>query len=90
MRNDRLFRDVVWTYIWNIAASLSQLLNAVVFFGDCNETLSGRCYREERWWAVRLIDALFWFQSEHCLNSHLADRIFARKVLGRETPNDPR
>ena len=80
----------VCRYIVNVAASLSQLLNAVVFAGDCNETLSGRCYREERWWAVRLIDGLFFFQSEHCLNSHLADRIFARKVLGRETPNDPR
>ena len=77
-------------YIYNIAAALSQLLNAVVFAGDCNETLSGRCYREERWWAVTLIDRIFFFQSEHCLHSHLADRIFARKVLGRETPNDPK
>lgn len=90
MKNERLFRDVVWTYIWNIAAGLSQLLNAVVFFGDCNETLSGRCYREQRWWAVRIIDTIFFFQQEHCLNSHLADRIFARKVLGRATPNDPK
>ena len=81
---------MICRYIVNVAASLSQLLNAVVFCGDCNETLSGRCYREERWWAVRIIDTLFFFQSEHCLNSHLADRIFARKVLGRVTPNDPR
>lgn len=90
MKNRYLWAKPVWTYVWNVAASLSQLLNSVVFFGDCNETLSGRCYREKRWWAVRLIDTLFWFQSEHCLNSHLADRIFARKVLGRETPNDPK
>ena len=90
MRNDKLWVSFVWTYVWNIAAALSQLLNAVVFFGDCNETLSGRCYREQRWWAVKLIDTLFFFQQEHCLNSHLADRIFARKVLGRSTPNDPK
>ena len=90
MKTEYLFVKKVWTYIWNVAAALSQLLNAVVFIGDCNETLSGRCYREERWWAVRIIDTIFWFQTEHCLNSHLADRIFARKVLGRATPNDPK
>ena len=88
MRTEMLWNNWFWTYVWNIAAALSQLLNAAVFFGDCNETLSGRCYREKRWWAVRLIDALFFFQAEHCLNSHLADRIFARKVLGRHTPRD--
>lgn len=68
-------------YVINIATCLSQLLNTVVFNGDPNETLSGRCWREQRWWAVKLIDTLFFFQNEHCLHSHLADRIFARKVL---------
>ena len=77
-------------YIFNVAAALSQLLNAVVFLGDCNETVSGRCYREKRTWAVKLIDTLFFFQPEHCLHSHLADRIFARKVLGQQGGNDVR
>jgi len=77
-------------YIVNVAAALSQLLNAVVFCGDCNETVSGRCYREKRKWAVKLIDMLFFFQPEHCLHSHLADRIFARKVLGQQGGNDVR
>ena len=68
-------------YLINIATALSQLLNAVVFFGDPNETLSGRCWRANRVRAVGFIDALFFFQLEHCYNSHLADRVFARKIL---------
>ncbi len=48
-------------YLFNVAAALSQLLNAVVFFGDPNETLSGRCYRERRVTAEAIINALFFF-----------------------------
>lgn len=69
-------------YAINIATAISQLLNAVVLAGDPNETISGRVWREERKLAVKAIDVLFFFQPEHCLNSHLADRIFARKILG--------
>ena len=69
-------------YSINIATALSQLLNAVVLAGDPNETISGRVWREDRKKATAVIDLLFFFQPEHCLNSHLADRIFARKILG--------
>ena len=68
-------------YMFNVAAALSQLLNAVVFFGDPNETLSGRCYREGRYTAVSFIDTLFFFQPNHCELSHWADHVFARKIL---------
>ena len=69
-------------YTINVATAVSQLLNAVVLAGDPNETISGRAWREERKAVVSVIDLLFFFQPEHCLNSHLADRIFARKILG--------
>jgi len=75
------------TYFINIATALSQLLNAVVFAGDPNETVSGRVYRENRDWAVTIIDLLFFFQPDHCLESHVADRMFSRKILG-EYDND--
>jgi hypothetical protein len=68
-------------YIVNVAAALSQLLNATVFFGDPNETLSGRCYRERIKWAERAINLLFFFQKDHCLKSHLSDHQFAHKIL---------
>lgn len=69
-------------YIFNVATALSQLLNAVVFLGDPNETLSGRVWREERRIAVSIIDALFFFQVSHCFHSHLDDVRFAEKILG--------
>lgn len=71
-------------YVINVATALSQLANAVVLAGDPNETISGRVYREGRTFYVSMIDAMFFFQDEHCLNSHLADRIFARKILEEE------
>ncbi len=72
-------------YIVNVAAALSQLLNAVVFLGDPNETLSGRCHRERRVKAEAFINALFFFQPDHCMHSHLADHLFAHKILERRT-----
>jgi hypothetical protein len=72
-------------WIVNIAACLSQLLNAAVFFGDPNETLSGRCYRERRKIPEAMINTLFFFQPDHCLQSHLADHMFAHKILERRT-----
>ncbi len=74
-------------YIINIVTALSQLLNAVVFAGSPSETLSGRAYRENRDGAVSIIDLLFFFHPEHCLESHVADRMFSRKILG-EYDND--
>ena len=71
-------------YLINVATALSQLANAVLLAGDPNETISGRVYREGRTFYVSLIDAVFFFQDEHCFNSHLADRIFARKILDKE------
>ena len=71
-------------YVVNVAVALSQLLNAAVFFGDPNETLSGRCWRENRMWAVRIIDSIFFFQREHCYESHIADRVFARKIMEKQ------
>ena len=69
-------------YLINIATAISQLLNALLFAGDPNETISGRVFRENRNWAVVVIDLLFFFQVNHCLESHVADRIFARRILG--------
>jgi len=71
-------------YISNVAAALSQLLNAVVFCGDPNETISGRCHREGRHTAEALIDTLFFFQPSHCELSHWADHVFARKIINED------
>tara|TARA_R110000868_G_scaffold255828_1_gene512469 strand:- start:913 stop:1143 length:231 start_codon:yes stop_codon:yes gene_type:complete len=72
-------------YIIRVLTALTQLLNTVVFAGSPSETVSGRCYREQRLVAVRVIDTLFYFQDDHCLNAHITDRLLARAVLTPES-----
>lgn len=71
-----------------IAALGSQLLNVVLFNGSPDETVSGRAYRQgvlqlDSGWAKRrrLINRLFWWQPDHCHNSHLQDLRMARAIV---------
>jgi hypothetical protein len=68
--------------VGNIAMGLTHLLNATVFGGSPVESLSGRVYREDRKWAVRVIDTIFFFQPNHCLHAHVEDRLLAKALLG--------
>lgn len=74
-------------YLLRIAEALSQLINVVVFFGDNpNEQVSGRAYRMRRinwqWAALRwAINFLFFWQQDHCRDSHVADLKRAEKTL---------
>ena len=64
----------------------SQLLNVTFFNGDPDESISGRCWRQDRKWAVRIIDALFSFQTKHCRLAYQEDlkRANARILTQRE------
>ena len=75
---------VIW--ISNLLITLSQALNSIVLFGNPNETFSARAWRgrtSSKAWktTVKVIDALYFWEEDHCLNSHLADVAFAKKVL---------
>ncbi len=50
----------------------SQWANVVLFNGDANESISGRAYRSG-WKAEKLINAVFFFEPEHCRNAYLSD-----------------
>lgn len=63
--------------------ALSQLINAVVFNGSPNESLSGRSCREQLW-TEKFIDELFWFDPYHCENAHLNDLHYAVELLKQE------
>ncbi len=71
-------------YAMNVLAALSQLLNALLF-GDCNMTFSARCHvrQDEPLFAVLrpVVDALFWFDDDHCRSSWLRDIEFSHKVV---------
>ena len=62
-------------YILNILIAIDQLANAVIG-GMPDETLSARCWREQRLWAVYVIDRLFFWDKDedgdfnHCHSSY--------------------
>lgn len=59
----------------------SQWLNVVLLDGDANESISGRCYREEWETAERLINTMFFWESAHCSQAYHNDVARAREVL---------
>jgi hypothetical protein len=66
-------------YLIQVLVSIDQSLNAMLG-GWADETISSRAYRMEpvsRGWALarRAIDAAFFWQREHCLMAHTAERL---------------
>lgn len=70
----------VGEYFWHIFAAASQLLNACLG-GHPDQTLSARAWlnREGRVWGLvyRVINRIFFWQGDHCLQSHLNDKRMA-------------
>ena len=70
-------------YVCNVLVALDQLVNAVLN-GQPDETLSSRAWRTEAkaqpyWsWTRRAIDALFFFQPNHCETSYKNEQLRAR------------
>ena len=66
----------MWSYVKNVLIGVDQLLNAI-FCGAVDETLSSRAYRLdiERGlkWPRFLIDALLFFDRDHCYQSYLSE-----------------
>jgi len=69
---------------------LSQTLNVLIYNGSPDETVSGRSYREgsagNQVWERRrkVIDRLFFWEKNHCRQSHLKDVSFAAIIAERE------
>ena len=68
----------------NIGDALSQLMQ-VTFAPraqdtSANESLSGRSYREG-WWTQRVIDAIFFWEPDHCRLAAIRDRKRAIEYL---------
>jgi hypothetical protein len=51
-----------------VLIAIDQLANTL-FGGFADETLSARCWREQRTMAIRIIDTQFFFDPNHCENS---------------------
>ena len=64
--------------------AVSQLLNVLLLDGHPNESLSGRAWRTQSRW-YRVIDALFWFDHNHCQTSYKNDLEYAAQILEAST-----
>lgn len=72
-------------YVSRVGAWASQGVNCVFLLGHPDQSLSARCYlqRNGRVWCAlyRAINALFWWDNDHCKASHERDLRFARRLL---------
>ena len=77
-------------YLIGVGDSLSALANRMFFFGDGNETISGRCYRvtiiesiDQKGlnWGYKFVNFLFRpFQENHCFDAFWNDVERARSL----------
>lgn len=71
----------------SVLVAFDQFINALCA-GWPDETISSRAWRWHvagvRSWPCKLIDALFWFDPEHCQESYFTER------LGRQLPPECR
>lgn len=68
-----------------IGDATSQLVNALLFDGHPNESISGRAWREQRPWRI-WIDRLLWFDADHCRISYENDLKYARQIVEGRWP----
>lgn len=68
-----------------VVAWASQGLNVLLLGGHPNETVSGRAYRmrRRRVWraAYQALNAIYFWQEDHCQASHLADLRWAQEMV---------
>ena len=73
------------SYLTRVAAWLSQGVNCALLNGSPDQTVSARAYvnRSDPVWGstYHTINVIFFWQEDHCRDSHLADVNFAREVL---------
>lgn len=63
--------------IYQTLIALDQLVNAMLFGGWADETLSSRAHREYPRLA-KVIDWLLWFDPEHCKTSYMSEALRAQ------------
>lgn len=71
-------------YLTRVFDALSQLLNVLVLDGDANESISGRSYRQGWTRTERTINALLFWDEDHCRVAYLSDIARASALLNKE------
>jgi len=72
-------------WLLRVSAWASQTINLWVLFGHHDMTVSARCYinRHKPVWGVayKVVNAIFWFQDDHCRESFEDDIKYAEEVM---------
>jgi hypothetical protein len=79
---------ILWRIATDLVSLFSRFLNAIVFGGSTAQTLSARCHLEAptspAWaWRRRAINALFFWDDDHCALAWHYEVERARYVLER-------
>jgi hypothetical protein len=81
-------------WLKQVAVAVDQLVNALAG-GWADETLSSRAYRESPR-LERLINALLWFDKDHCYESYVSEQLrnqcppeLRQAALLAQVPKDP-
>lgn len=82
---------MVVNHLLKLSAWTSQTVNVWLLFGHHDQTVSARCYlnRDKKRWkhAYLAINAIFFWQDDHCKTSFEQDIIFAKEVLSLANAN---
>jgi hypothetical protein len=72
-------------WLLRVSAWMSQTANLFLLFGHHDQTISARCYcnRNKTGWRVayKLVNLIFFWQDDHCKDSHEQDVKFAKQVM---------
>jgi hypothetical protein len=71
----------VFDWFHKLVILVSQSANALFLNGNPDETVSARAYRCDWYRTEKIINLIFWFDPDHCQESHERDKRFARAVL---------
>jgi len=75
----------VLRWLNNFAVHTSQFINSQFLLGHPNETVSARAWRNRHKRlgaiAVAILDRVFFWEDNHCMNSHVEDLLFAKSLM---------
>ncbi len=70
-------------WLSHICSVLSNLGNVIIFNGHPDESICARCYREDRVWAVKILNKVVFWEGDHCYKAHISDVEHALDLLER-------
>lgn len=77
---------MITSWFWRVFAWLSQGINVIFLGGHEDQTVSARAHGQQDeliWGLVRLaLNAVFFWQADHCLTSYLRDRDRSAQMMG--------